>query len=208
MTAAPKDLASSLHTLSLHPTPSKSSPAFAKPQSTSTSKKQQSVADSWEDDASSDTETESSTPINTTTISLPRDNETPLSPSYPSVPPPTPISPSASSSAFPSSPSATRKTESEDFANPFGYPGVGADGSGLESRSARNDGRRQEKTDAVARRMIAGALGVRAPKKTDEQKEYEKAAREKELRRRKEEKEEAERRREEEERRKREVWEG
>ncbi|PQE24523.1 ubiquitin smt3 protein [Rutstroemia sp. NJR-2017a WRK4] len=187
MTAAPKDLASSLHTLSIHPTPSKSSPAFAKPQSTS---KKPSIADSWEDDASSsDTETESSNPPHSHLPSHSRD-ETPLSPSFPSVPPPTPISPSHSSST--------------DFANPFGYPGDGASAAG----AAKNDGKRQEKTDAVARRMIAGALGVRAPKKTDEQKEYEKAAKEKELRRRKEEKEEAERRREEEERRKREVWEG
>ncbi|KAB8289612.1 hypothetical protein EYC80_010528 [Monilinia laxa] len=63
------------------------------------------------------------------------------------------------------------------------------------------------KTDAVARRLIAGALGIRAPKKSDEQREYERVQREKESRRRQEEREESERRRQEEERVKRGVWE-
>ena len=44
--------------------------------------------------------------------------------------------------------------------------------------------RRPEKTDAVARRMIAGALGVKAPKQTDDQKAYDKAIRERERQRR------------------------
>ena len=43
---------------------------------------------------------------------------------------------------------------------------------------------RPEKTTAVAGRMIAGALGVRTPKKTEEQRHYEKAVKEKEIRRR------------------------
>lgn len=44
-------------------------------------------------------------------------------------------------------------------------------------------GARPEKTDAVAKRLIAGALGVRAPKKTEEQKAYDKAIKEKEMKR-------------------------
>ena len=47
---------------------------------------------------------------------------------------------------------------------------------------------RPEKTDAVAKRMIAGALGVKAPKKTEEQKAYDKAIKEKEIKRRNQEK--------------------
>lgn len=44
----------------------------------------------------------------------------------------------------------------------------------------RDDSRRPEKTVGPAARMIAGALGVRAPRRTEEQRAYEKAAREKE----------------------------
>lgn len=66
---------------------------------------------------------------------------------------------------------------------------------------------RPEKTDAVAKRMIAGALGVRAPPKTEEQRAYEKAAREKEVRRRREEREERERGEKERERARAAVWE-
>ncbi len=58
---------------------------------------------------------------------------------YPSAPPPTPISPSTSFAR-------------DTFVNPYGYTeGIS------DSRAERNT--RPEKTDAVARRMIAGALG-------------------------------------------------
>ena len=56
-------------------------------------------------------------------------------------------------------------------------------------RSDKDRDIRPEKTDAVAKRMIAGALGVRAPKKTDEQRAYDRAVKEKEMRRRNAEKE-------------------
>ena len=48
---------------------------------------------------------------------------------------------------------------------------------------------RPEKQTAVAGRLIAGALGVRAPKKTEEQRQYDKAMKEKEIRRREKERE-------------------
>lgn len=54
--------------------------------------------------------------------------------------------------------------------------------------------------------MIAGALGVRAPRRTEEEREFDKAVREKERRRRAEEKEREVREREEVERRKKAVW--
>lgn len=47
--------------------------------------------------------------------------------------------------------------------------------------------KRPEKTTAVAGRLIAGALGVRAPKRTEEEREFDKAMREKERKRRDEE---------------------
>lgn len=65
---------------------------------------------------------------------------------------------------------------------------------------------RQEKTDAVAKRMIAGALGVKTPKKTEEQKAYDRAIKEKELKRRNQEKEAAARAKEETEKAKAAVW--
>jgi len=54
--------------------------------------------------------------------------------------------------------------------------------------------------------MIAGALGVRAPKRTEEEREYEKAVREKERRNREREKEDQKRRAEDGEKAKKAVW--
>jgi hypothetical protein len=85
---------------------------------------------------------------------------------------------------------------------PFGFPdNVPA------PRRAANPDKRPEKTTAVAGRLIAGALGVRAPKRTEEEREFDRAVREKEKRRRAEEKGREEREREEVERRKKAVWE-
>lgn len=65
---------------------------------------------------------------------------------------------------------------------------------------------RPEKTDAAAKRMIAGALGVKAPKRTEEQMAYDKAIREKEVKRRNLEKEAVAKAKEEEEAAKAAVW--
>lgn len=59
----------------------------------------------------------------------------------------------------------------------------------------------------MARRMIAGALGLRAPKLTEEQKAYDRAVREAERKRRDAERAEEKRREEEAARRRREIWE-
>lgn len=106
---------------------------------------------------------------------------------YPSAPPPTPISPS--------------HNEGLPFISPYGYSADTA----REGRSERTV--RPEKTDAVAKRMIAGALGVKAPKKTEEQRAYDRAIKEKEIKRRNAEKEGAARAKEEAERAKAAVWE-
>lgn len=66
--------------------------------------------------------------------------------------------------------------------------------------------KRPEKTTAVAGRLIAGALGVRAPKRTEEEREFDKAMREKERKRRAEERERESREEEETAARKKAIW--
>ncbi|KAK0391243.1 hypothetical protein NLU13_0744 [Sarocladium strictum] len=66
--------------------------------------------------------------------------------------------------------------------------------------------RRPEKTDAVARRMIAAGLGLKAPKQTEEQKAYQRAVREQEKKKREQEKAEEARRQEETAKAKAAIW--
>jgi hypothetical protein len=70
------------------------------------------------------------------------------------------------------------------------------------------DRRRPEKSTAAASRMIAAGLGVKPQKKTEEQKQYDRAVREQEMKRRNREKEEREREREADEKIKAAVWDG
>lgn len=145
------------------------------------------VADSWDLESSgSDTETEepSTAPLSTSTTATTND-ELP-----PHPPPPTPASPT-----------------------PFDFPDnspYGAGRSRLDSGvSAGDPGRldkRPEKTTAVAGRLIAGALGVRAPRRTEEEREYDRAMREKEKKRRNEERERERRETAEREARKKAIW--
>lgn len=134
--------------------------------------KKQEVADSWEEEdvssSGSDTETESGCQADSSEGH----------PQGTAAPPPTPISPIHSQSAEVPSVSSVQRPRPEN--------------AGPSSPSPR-----PEKTDAVARRMIAGALGLKVPKLTDEQKAYQKAIREKERKRRDEEKAEQKRKEEE-----------
>ena len=66
--------------------------------------------------------------------------------------------------------------------------------------------RRPDKSSAAAGRMISGALGIKAPKKTEEGMAYEKAIREKERKRREKVKVEEERATREREERRKAVW--
>ena len=144
------------------------------------------VADSWDLESSgSDTETESSSaplpPLSTTATT----DELP-----PQPPPPTPASPTPFD--FPDN-------------TPYGAGRVRGDSGVSAGESGRQD-KRPEKTTAVAGRMIAGALGVRAPKRSEEEREYDRAMREKERKRRAEEKERERRENEDREARKKAVW--
>ncbi|UQC89437.1 uncharacterized protein CLUP02_14968 [Colletotrichum lupini] len=115
------------------------------------------------------------------------------------APPPTPISP-------------TYNAADRSFPNPYGsvdsVAGAGASsGGGSSGQDAASSRPRPEKTDAVARRMIASALGVKVPRMTEEQRAYDKAVKEKERKRREEEKAAEKRRLEDAEKAKVAIWE-
>ncbi|KAL4905950.1 hypothetical protein BDW74DRAFT_177644 [Aspergillus multicolor] len=149
------------------------------------------VADSWEDDLSDqDADADGagdelgSPNVLASLATSPAIAEGPLDP------PPTPISPQTSQPWIASMASATG-----GYVQPT-----------PTSTSTRDPNRRPEKQTAVAGRLIAGALGIRAPKRTEEQRAYDRAIKEQEIRRKNKEKEEAARAKEEEEKAKAAVW--
>lgn len=152
---------------------------------TSKSSKKEPVADSWEDEDLSSSgdeqedqpDKEKSAPTTTASSST--------KPSMPNTPPPTPISPVTSQ----------QQQQQQQQWTPAG-----------PSEQTRGPERRPEKTDAVARRMIAAGLGLKAPKQTEEQREYQRSIREQERKRREQQKAEEQRRKEEAERAKAAVW--
>ncbi|KAK2799903.1 hypothetical protein FQN50_008296 [Emmonsiellopsis sp. PD_5] len=152
-------------------------------------KKSSPVADSWEDESlSSASENEDNdddiTPPASATVKSPT-----TSSAGTNAPPPTPVSPQTG-------PFLPRWEDT----NPNLPPSTA-------SRSSAPD-RRPEKQTAVANRMIAGALGIRAPKRTEEQRAYDRAVREKEAKRLEREREVERERKRAEEKAKEAVWEG
>lgn len=191
----------SLQTTGLDTTPSSTASKPAPKKTTTTKKPTSPVADSWEDEADSDSDSPVATPIARVTAGAGT-----------SAPPPTPMSPVAHTKR-PFSPSALSSAASAtpDFSSLPPFDGAGGSYPPSSSSSSSQPGgggpaKRPEKTDAVARRMIASALGMRAPKQTEEQKAYDKAVREKERKRREEEKERERVREEERERARQAVW--
>lgn len=143
----------------------------------------QPVADSWEDEADLSSDDEPKPPLHDGSHSASTLSPT-LSAEGPLDPPPTPISPQTS--------------------QPWG-PAATAAGP-TSAASPGGPARRPEKQTAVAGRLIAGALGVRAPKRTEEQRTYDRAVKEQEIKRRNREREEQAKAKEEEERLKTSVW--
>jgi hypothetical protein len=149
------------------------------------------VADSWEDeDISSESDSEDDQRISSREVGAMKDVDVGTQ-----APPPTPMSPTYNNAAGrPFSPSSTT------------YPSSSVPGTTL------NDGpsspvKRPEKTDAVARRMIAAGLGLKVPKQTEEQKAYDRAVREKERKRREQDREEQKRKEAELEKARQAIWE-
>lgn len=136
------------------------------------------VADSWEDEDDSDVEAEKATESSDTTTTTTTTNP------VPSPPPPTPASPGAA---------GTWPSTLDSVASP-------------SSRYSADPDKRPEKTDAVARRMIAAGLGLKAPKQTDEQRAYQKSVREQEKKKREQQKAEEKKQLEEAEKAKAAIW--
>jgi len=195
------DLPSALNNLTI----STKSP---KPSSTAVQKKKP-VADSWDAQSSDDSEDEDEEEADEVPA-LRASSSNPMTiQDYPSAPPPTPMSPTMARSrpadfgAFDSSLSSSNSSQRRPpGASP---PSEGIMSSGSASKRSTADVR-PEKTTASAARMIAGALGVRAPKRTEEQRQYDKAVREKETKRKEREKEDKKREEAERERAKAAMW--
>ena len=90
----------------------------------------------------------------------------------------------------------------EDGATVPSYPGVS-----LVGRKMVADDKRPEKSAAVAGRLIAAGIGAKAPRRTEEQKQYDRAVKTQERKKKERGVEEERRRVEEAERAKRSVWE-
>ncbi|KAK3196793.1 hypothetical protein K4F52_000137 [Lecanicillium sp. MT-2017a] len=171
------DLSSNISNLSINSGKSSAKPAPSK-------KKTTEVADSWEDEDVSDSDPDQRAGDDEDEDDSGR--ETPKN-SVPAPPPPTPMR--ASYSHGGDWDSRTSPTPS--------------------SPRGRDDGgqaRRPEKTDAVARRLIAAGLGLKAPKQTEEQKAYQKSVREQERKRRDQTKQEEQAKRDELAKAKAAVW--
>lgn len=128
------------------------------------------VADSWEEEeASSEPD-----PLKSTHTTVKQTSETAPVPKSSYVPPHLKYR-----SAAPSPPSRSITPPSRSS----------TPSSGTTPSSTASSERRPEKTNAVAHRLIAGALGVKIPRRTEEQRAYDKAMREQERRKRDQERE-------------------
>lgn len=133
------------------------------------------VAESWEDeelDSGTETPTEAPGP----SLKQINSNDDP-----PGPPPPTPISPAQSNPLYDWSPA-------HQLGGGRPQP-VSGSGPGTPRSDSDSERKRPEKTTATAGRMIAASLGLKAPKKTEEQRQYERATKEQEIKRRNREKE-------------------
>lgn len=156
-----------------------------------TKKKKAAVADSWEDELSDEEEDASATETekeNTPNAQI-RSSLAAAKAEGPLAPPPTP---------------STHYAGDDDGMPQWGR--VSSTNTTTPGKDRDGARARPEKQTAVASRLIAGALGIRAPKRTEEQRAYDRAVKEKEIKRRNKEKEEAAKAKQEEERAKAAVW--
>jgi len=164
------------------------------------SSKKEEVADSWED------EDDLTSPVDgdETPTEGPGPSLRPVKSSDPALkpPPPTPISPQGAGGQYIDW--APAQVLGGGRPRPHSPP---TSSSQTESDRER-ERRRPEKTTATASRLIAAGLGMKVPKKTEEQRQYDRAIREQEIRRKNKEKEDKERQKEADEKLKAEMWDG
>ncbi|KKP02676.1 hypothetical protein THAR02_05219 [Trichoderma harzianum] len=156
------------------------------------------VADSWEDEDVSDEEGEDDQATDKDDADVEAGTSTPSSLATPAVPPPTPASPLGYDSPHEWASLGSQSQSQSQSQSPMA---TSASGSG-----AGTPAKRPEKTDAVARRMIAAGLGLKAPRQTEEQRAYQRSVREQEKKRRDAERAEEERQKELAEKAKAAVW--
>ncbi|KAI9735172.1 MAG: hypothetical protein M1834_001762 [Cirrosporium novae-zelandiae] len=142
----------------------------------STSKRSPSPPERWDDEEESDSGPEATESLTVQKI--------------PNPPPPTPVSPDSSATS--------PREQREEFISPYSPKSYGREGP-------RSSGRPDKQT-AVAGRLIAGALGLKAPRRTEEQRAFDKAMKEKEMKRRAQSREEEEKAKQEEEKAKQSFW--
>jgi hypothetical protein len=128
------------------------------------------VADSWEEEEEASSEPQ---PSNSTNSTSKQPSDTAPVPKSSYIPPHLKYR-----SAAPSPPSRSTTPPSRSTTP-----------SASTTASSTTSERRPEKTNAVAHRLIAGALGVKVPRRTEEQRAYDKAMREQEKRKRDQERE-------------------
>ncbi|KIW31562.1 uncharacterized protein PV07_03198 [Cladophialophora immunda] len=165
------------------------------------SMKTEEVIESWEDDDPSSPlgdDCNTRTPVEGMSLSLKQSEsaDPALRP-----PPPTPIAPGNGAQYIDWSP-AQVLGGGRPSTRPYTHSGAST-----PQTDSDWERRRPEKTTATASRMIAAGLGMKAPKKNEEQKQYDRAVREQEMKRRNKEKEEREREKEDDEKAKAAVWE-
>lgn len=164
-----------------------------------TNKKKLDVADSWEDeDLTSPVEGDVGTRTPTDSSEFASNLSNASNPAL-HPPPPTPISPRGGDQYIDWS---TATVLGGGRPTPFS-PSSTTPSTPSDSDRER---RRPEKSTATASRLIAAGLGMKAPKKSDEAKQYDRAIREQEIRRKNREKELQQREREADEKLKAAVW--
>ncbi|KAI9669883.1 MAG: hypothetical protein M1831_006918 [Alyxoria varia] len=170
----PADLESSVQRLSVND-------GVRNPKTQSTKPRKEKLADSWEDEStpSSDEDIPASNVQNGDgSLKSPKTPTTQGS-DYPGPPPPTPASPRFTSHSR----GLSKNVPVEGYSNiDFEQDGTGRS----SSRPSTSSNARPEKTTATASRMIAAGLGVKAPKRTEEERKYDRAVRDNERRRREE----------------------
>jgi len=164
----------------------------------SPSKRDDGVVESWEDGDGDLSEDDSN---NQTPTEGPGPSLKPVKSMDPALnpPPPTPISPGNSGQYVDWEP-AGALGGGRPSTRPYTPPTPQSEGD--------RDRKRPEKTTSTASRMIAAGLGIKAPKKTEEQRQYDRAVRDQEIKRKNKEKEDKEREREADEKAKASVWDG